>query len=92
MRTEQLTKCSEPLQKLGPLNRLKPHDDFKLLTVQCGTSGVFSVFLFLVLVSVLFHLLCVKLKFIQVEVAEWPPFGKELLVQLTVCFLFYVYL
>ena len=33
-------------------------------------------------VSVTFHLKCVHLIF---SVAEWPPFGKKLLTQLTIC-------
>ena len=34
-----------------------------------------------------FHLLCVKIILNKVKVAELPPFGKELLIRLTICFL-----
>ena len=34
-----------------------------------------------------FHLMCVHIIFSLVWVAEWPPFGKELLPRLTICFL-----
>ena len=30
-------------------------------------------------------------RFNQVEVAEWPPFGKELLIRLTVCSLYIMF-
>ena len=33
-----------------------------------------------------FPLLCVEMRFSKVKVAEWPPFGKELLIHLTKCF------
>ena len=42
-------------------------------------------YLFLVSVSVTFHLLFVHIIFSSVGVAEWPPFGKELSVD--ICFL-----
>ena len=48
----------------------------------------FSTFLLLVLVSILFLLLCVLMIFISVSAAEWPPFGKELLIRSIVCFVF----
>ena len=41
--------------------------------------------LFGVRVSVTFHLTCVH--FSSVKDAEWPPFGKELLFGLTICYL-----
>ena len=34
-----------------------------------------------------FHLMCIYIIFSPVWVAEWPPFGKELLTRLTICFL-----
>ena len=48
-----------------------------------------SMFLVLVSASVLFHLQCVRMICIQVYVAEWPPFGKELLIRLNICSLNY---
>ena len=44
----------------------------------------FSVLLVLVSVSVLSHLLCVRMIFSWVKVAEWPPFGEYLLIRLTI--------
>ena len=44
----------------------------------------FSVALFGVRVSVTFHLMCVRIIFSSVSVAEWPPFGKQLLTLLTI--------
>ena len=41
--------------------------------------------LFLVSVSVAFHLMFVHIIFSSVSVADWPPFGKELLTWLTIC-------
>ena len=35
-------------------------------------------------VSVPFHIMCVHIIFSLVWVAEWPPFGKELLTRLTI--------
>ena len=32
-----------------------------------------------------FHLTCVHIIFGSVWVAEWPPFGKQLLTRLTIC-------
>ena len=32
-----------------------------------------------------FHLMCVHIIFSLVQVAEWTPFGKELLTLLTIC-------
>ena len=32
-----------------------------------------------------FHLMCVHIIFSLVWVADWPPFGKELLTRLTIC-------
>ena len=32
-----------------------------------------------------FHLMCVHISSSSVCVAEWPPFGKELLTRLTIC-------
>ena len=40
---------------------------------------------FFCLFSVTFHLLSVHIIFCSVWVAEWPPFGKELLTRLTIC-------
>ena len=37
----------------------------------------------------MFHLTCVHISFSLVLVAEWPPFGKQLLTRLTICSLFY---
>ena len=45
----------------------------------------FSVACFVVRVSVTFHLKCVHIIFSSVWVAEWPPFGNELLTRLTIC-------
>ena len=36
-------------------------------------------------VLVTFHLMCVHIIFSSVWVAEWQPFGKELLIPLTIC-------
>ena len=56
----------------------------------------FSLFLVLVTVSVVlpvdtalycFHLMYVKINLRSVTVAEWPLFGKDLLIRLTVCYL-----
>ena len=44
-----------------------------------------SVACFGVKVSVTFHLTCVSISFSSVWVAEWPPFGKELLTRFTIC-------
>ena len=44
----------------------------------------FSVACFGVRVSVTFHLMCVHIMFCSVWVAEWPPFGRELLTRLTI--------
>ena len=44
-----------------------------------------SVACFGVRVSVTFHLMCVHIIFSLVWVAEWQPFGKELLTRLTIC-------
>ena len=33
----------------------------------------------------MFDLMCVHISFSSVCVAEWPPFGKELLTRLTIC-------
>ena len=38
-------------------------------------------------VLVTFHLMCVNVIFSSVLVAEWPSFGNELLIRLTICFL-----
>ena len=43
-------------------------------------------------VSVAFHLMFVQIVFSLVWVAEWAPFGKELLTRLTTPSLYYVYL
>ena len=32
-----------------------------------------------------FHLMCVHIMFSSFSLAEWPPFGKELLTRLTIC-------
>ena len=45
----------------------------------------FSVACFGVRVLVTFHLMLVHIIFISVSVAEWPPFGKELITVLTLC-------
>ena len=42
-------------------------------------------YLFLVSVSVTFHLMCVQIIVSSVLVVEWPSFGKELLTRLTIC-------
>ena len=34
-----------------------------------------------------FHLMFVHIILISGWVAEWPPFGKELLIRLTICYL-----
>ena len=34
-----------------------------------------------------FHLMFIHIIFSSVRVAEWPPFGKELLTRLTICYL-----
>ena len=39
-------------------------------------------------VSVTFQFTCVHIIYSSVLVAEWPPFGKELLIRLTTCSLF----
>ena len=44
-----------------------------------------SVVCFGLKVSVTFHLMCVSISFSSVLVAEWPPFGKELLTRFTIC-------
>ena len=49
----------------------------------------FSVACFGVRVSLTFHLMCFHIIFSSVLVAEWPPFGKELLTRLTMCY-FYI--
>ena len=41
--------------------------------------------MFGVRVSVTLHLMFVHIKFSSVEVAEWPPYGKDLLTRLTIC-------
>ena len=46
----------------------------------CSMLPVFGV-----RVSATFHLMCVHIIFSSVWVAEWPPFGKELLTRLTIC-------
>ena len=43
---------------------------------------------FVVRVSLTFHLTCVHI-FSTVSVAEWPPFGEYLLIRLTICSLLY---
>ena len=45
----------------------------------------FSVAFFDVRVLVTFHLIFVYIILSSVYVAEWPPFGKELLTRLTIC-------
>ena len=35
-----------------------------------------------------FQLMCVSISFSSVRVAEWPPFGNELLTRFTICFLY----
>ena len=45
----------------------------------------FSVVCFGVRVSVTFHLMYVQIIFSSVWVAEWSPFGNELLTRLTIC-------
>ena len=35
-----------------------------------------------------FHFMFINIIFSSVWVAEWPPFGKELLTRLTICSLF----
>ena len=37
-------------------------------------------------ISVTFHVMCVNITFSSVCVAMWPPFGKELLIRLTICY------
>ena len=44
-----------------------------------------SVSCFGVTVSVMFHFMFVHYTFSSVWVAEWPPFGKKLPAQLTIC-------
>ena len=36
-------------------------------------------------VSMTFHRMCVHISFSSVWVAEWSPFGKELLTRFTIC-------
>ena len=45
----------------------------------------FSAACFGVRISVTFHLMCVHIIFSSVSVAEWSPFGKQLLIRLTIC-------
>ena len=45
---------------------------------------MFSVACFAVRVSVTFHLMFVNIIFSSVNVAEWPPFGNELLTRLAI--------
>ena len=45
----------------------------------------FSFACFSVTVLVTFHLMCDYIIFSLVWVAEWPPFGKELLTWVTTC-------
>ena len=52
---------------------------------QCDSSVVVLCYLFLVSVSVTQYL---QITFSSIEVAEWPPFGKELLM----FFLYFGYL
>ena len=56
-----------------------------LLTVQGGSFVVVPCCLFLVSVSVTFHLMNVHIIFSSVWVAEWLPFRKQLLTRLTIC-------
>ena len=49
----------------------------------CDCGSLLPVFG--VRVSVTVHLLCVRIIFCSVWVAEWPTFGKELLTLLTIC-------
>ena len=37
----------------------------------------------------MFHLMCIHIMFSSVRVAEWPPFVKELLTQLTIMLSFH---
>ena len=46
---------------------------------------VLCILFFGVRVSVTFHIMYVRIIFCLDWVAEWPPFGKELLTRLTVC-------
>ena len=39
-------------------------------------------------VSATFHLTCVHIILSSILVAEWPPFGKKLLIRVTICSLF----
>ena len=52
-------------------------------------SVVVLCYLFLVSVSVKFHLKFVQIILSLVQVAEWPPFGKELPTRLTICSLYF---
>ena len=47
--------------------------------MQGGSSVVVLCYMFLVSVSMTYHLMCLYY-FSLVRFAEWPPFGKELLI------------
>ena len=51
------------------------------------TADFYLLPVFSVRVSVTFHLMFVDIIFSSVWVAEWSPFGKELLTRLAICFL-----
>ena len=89
MRTEQLTMSFEPLQKLrARLGSIKPVYSPQLCYITVRSKAVllmwFSVMLVLVSVSVLFSPSICLDDLSLVEVAEWPSFGKELLIWLIV--------
>ena len=89
MRTEQPTEFLYHISNWGwdwcHKTSLKP-PSYLLLTVPrrlfwCGSLlSVFGVG-----VSVMLHLMLVHYTFIWVWVAEWPPFGKLLLIRLAFC-------
>ena len=67
-------KCFVPHQILSPQ-----------LSITDRSKAVALLPVFGVRVSVKFHLMFVQYTFSSVRVGEWPPFGKELPVQLAVC-------
>ena len=92
-RTEQLTKCCEPQQKMRVrLGACKtgvspPPSNFILLIVPrryfcCGSN----CFVFWSRIFVLFKPYVRFHIFSSVRVTEWPPIGKQLLNRLTTCF------
>ena len=64
---------------MGSMVSMRSEEPTKVVVLLWSSVACFGV-----KVSVTFHLTCVSISFSSVWVAEWPPFGKELLTRFTI--------